>query len=219
LSAPQELVIARLTKRLGARAVLDVGPVSFSTGTLHVIEGDNGAGKSTLLKCTGGLESADEIHLTFAGQSFAGGPYPAALRSAIVYVHQHPYLFSGGVVANLDYGLQCRNLTAETRKARIRDAITWAGLEYALNTPPRKFSGGEKQRLALARAVALEPQVLLADEPTANLDQVARGQVHALLESLVARGTLVIVATHDPALLGKAGAQRWLLNAGALTKN
>lgn len=211
-------MIEHIAKHYGERRVLDTKDVQFAPGVLHVIEGDNGAGKTTLLKCVSGLEIADAIDMTFGAQRFSAGSFPAALRAAIVYVHQHPYLFSGSLTANIEYGLKCRDVPPHARAARVRDAMKWAGLEHVANIAPRKLSGGEKQRLALARAAALEPAVLLADEPTANLDRVAREQVHILLDSLVQRGTLVIVATHDPALLGKKDVRRWLLTNGTLTK-
>jgi tungstate transport system ATP-binding protein len=217
LSAPG-LSIQRIVKGYGERRVLDFGPAHFEPGVLHVIEGDNGAGKTTLLKCASGLEVADAIDMDFRGQRFAGGAFPSALRAAVVYVHQHPYLFSGSLAANIEYGLKCRNIEPQARAMRVRAAMAWAGLDHVANVAPRRLSGGEKQRLALARAAALEPAVLLADEPTANLDRAAREQVHVLLDSLVQRGTLVIVATHDPALLGKQGAQRWFLSECALLK-
>lgn len=217
MSAPG-LSIQRIVKRYGERRVLDFGSAHFEPGVLHVVEGDNGAGKTTLLKCASGLEVADSIDMNFGGQRFAGGAFPFEWRAAMVYVHQHPYLFSGSLAANIEYGLKRRDVPPHARAARVRDAMAWAGLEHVANIAPRKLSGGEKQRLALARAAALEPAVLLADEPTANLDRAAREQVHVLLDSLVQRGTLVIVATHDPALLGKQGAQRWFLSESALLK-
>ncbi|HEX4859037.1 MAG TPA: ATP-binding cassette domain-containing protein [Usitatibacteraceae bacterium] len=213
----QALELRHIAKRFGPRTILDAGPVRFEPGQLHLVEGDNGAGKSTLLKCLGGLATADRIDLCYGAIPYTGGAYPHSLRRAIVYVHQHPYLLSAGVIANIEYGLRCRGVDALARQQRVRHAVEWAGLEASIKTVPRKLSGGEKQRLALARAAALDTPALLVDEPTANLDRAAREQVHHLLDSLVAKGTLVIVATHDPSLHERSGARRWVLAEGSLS--
>jgi len=210
------LLVDRVQKRFGDRALLDLNAITFSAGTLHVIVGDNGVGKTTFLKILSGLEPADQLLLRLDQHKVASSPYPDHLRREIVYVHQHPYLFSTTVDANIGYGLVQRKVEPATREAAVREAIQWAGLDSIAHVRPSKLSGGEKQRVALARAKVLNAPVMLIDEPTANLDGQARVQVAALLESLRLAGRIVIVATHDPALLTLPNVQRWNLEAGQL---
>src|SRR5258706_15668997 len=100
---------------------------------------------------------------------------------------------------------------------RPAEAIAWAGVGHLLGVEPRKLSGGEKQRVALARVKALEPRVLLVDEPTANLDAPARAQVIDLLRKTAPGENCVIVACHDRELVELDGARRWHLEGGKVT--
>lgn len=215
------LQIQRVIKNFGERRLLDIDAHAFSAGELHVIKGDNGAGKTTLLKMLAGLDKAkasDALDFSFDGVTYTDTHYPDALRRDIVYVHQHPYLFSTSVAANIGYGLGLRKVPALQREHAITDAIRWAGLTGVEKVAPKRLSGGEKQRVALARALVLNAPVMLIDEPTANLDAQARDQVSALLESLRAKGRIVIIATHDPALMAISGANVWQLMDGKLTR-
>ena len=140
-------------------------------------------------------------------------PYPAELRARLTYVHQHPYLFRTSVRANLAYGLITgahRAARAELN-ARVDDALRWAGLQHVVDVPPERLSGGETQRLALARARALHTDVLLLDEPTSNLDGAAREQVIALVGELAAEGRTLLMVCHDRELINLPGVARWKL--------
>ena len=215
------LQIQRIVKNFGERRLLNIDAHPFPAGELHLIRGDNGAGKTTLLKMLAGLDkanAADALDFRFNGNLYTHAHYPDALRREIVYVHQHPYLFSTSVAANIGYGLRLRKIPVQQRQDAIRDAIRWAGLTGVEKVTPKRLSGGEKQRVALARALVLNAPVMLIDEPTANLDTQARGQVSALLESLRAEGRIVIIATHDPSLLVLPRTIVWQLMDGKLTR-
>ena len=208
--------LRRAIKIFGERRLLDIDAHIFSAGVLHLIKGDNGVGKSTLLKMLAGLEKAETLAFCFRRVIYSEAHYPDALRREIVYVHQHPYLFSTSVAANIRYGLKLRKMPVPAREAAINEAIRWAGLASVENVPPKRLSGGEKQRVALARALVLNAPVMLIDEPTANLDAKARDQVRVLLESLRADGRIVLIATHDPVLMTLPGAKIWYLTDGKL---
>ncbi len=212
------LQIQRVVKNFGDRRLLDIDAHTFSPGQLHFIKGDNGAGKTTLLKILAGIDRPNALDFRFNGATVTHTEYPDELRRDIVYIHQHPYLFSTSVAANIGYGLKMRNVPREPREAAIAEAIRWAGLTGVENVTPKRLSGGEKQRVALARALVLNAPVMLIDEPTANLDTKARDQVKALLESLRAEGRIVIIATHDPALMALPGANVWQLMDGKLSR-
>jgi tungstate transport system ATP-binding protein len=208
--------IARLAKSFGANRLLDVGALELAKGELIVLSGDNGSGKSTFLKILAGLEKADALELRCEGLEAGAGAYPRALRRLIVYVHQHPYLFHTSIADNIRYGLRLRRMDPVLREARVEEAIAWAGVGHLRHVPPARLSGGEKQRVALARAQVLDPRVLLVDEPTANLDAQARGQVIELLRRTATGENCVVVACHDRELLELPGARRWHLEDGRI---
>ena len=201
MSAP--LVLATgLRKRFGARTLFDIERLEIQEGVTYVLTGPNGSGKTTLLRILAGLQRPDAGQIRSRGQA--------------VYVHQHPYLFHTSLRHNLEYGLRCRRLAADERARRVEEAIDWAGLRGQVATPPAGFSGGEKQRAALARARALRPELLLLDEPTSNLDKEGRAQTLALLAHLRDERCTVIVACHDEELIALPGTTRLRLDDGQM---
>ena len=210
------LAVTGAAKAFAGKALLDIGALALRAGDLIVLTGDNGSGKTTLLKMLAGLERPDRMRLAFDGLQADENDYPRALRRAIVYVHQHPYLFNTSIADNIRYGLRLRGLGPQERERRVEEAIEWAGVGHLLGVAPRKLSGGEKQRVALARAKVLAPRVLLVDEPTASLDAQARAQVIQLLRKTATGDNCVVVACHDRELMELAGARRWHLEDGRI---
>jgi tungstate transport system ATP-binding protein len=154
-----------------------------------------------LLRIIAGLDSAQSGTLQFRTQSTAASNIPEAWRRDIVYVHQQPYLFHTTTEKNLEYGLARRGVPVAERRARVCEALEWAGLADRSDVPPHKLSGGEAQRAALARARLLNPALLLLDEPTANLDGQARKQVLDLVTALCIDDHTVVIASHDPEIM------------------
>lgn len=212
------LSIAELRKQHGARQLLEIADLRIAAAGAYVLTGANGAGKSTLLRILSGLDSADIKGACFRGQPLQWSPYPAALRAAIIYVHQHPIMFSTSVAANIGYGLQQRGRSASRSHlaAQVEEAMTWAGVSHLRDHRANTLSGGEKQRVALARARILRPKLLLLDEPTSNLDGAAREQVIALIPTLISEGSSVIMACHDRDLIALPAVQRLKLRDGRL---
>jgi tungstate transport system ATP-binding protein len=178
--------------------------------------GWSGSGKTTLLRILAGLEAADAGVLRFQGEQTQLPRYPDAWRLRAVYVHQHPYLFHTSVAGNLAYGLKARGEAQALQRQKVEEAIAWAGLREVLDVPPQKLSGGEKQRVALARAKVLSPQLLLLDEPTANLDNDGRRRIVELLARLYAEGVSVLIACHDREIIELPGVRRFHLEDGRL---
>ncbi|HAV35697.1 MAG TPA: ABC transporter ATP-binding protein [Massilia sp.] len=210
------LTVRGLRKRHGERLLFDIGELTLDAASAYVLTGANGVGKSTLLRILGGLETAEVDEVSFDGQAVSLHPYPQALRAAIVYVHQHPIMFSTSVADNIAYGLRARGAPKADVKKAVDEAMAWAGVDYLQDTDPARLSGGEKQRVALARARVLKPRLLLLDEPTANLDGSAREQVIALIPTLLEQGSTVVMACHDRDLIGLPGVRRLKLRDGRL---
>lgn len=156
---------------------------------ISMVMGPNGAGKSLFLRLIHGLlpPSAGEIR-------WGGAPLSPAIARRQALVFQKPVLLRRSVAANLDFAL---NLRKANDPARREDLLAAVGLVALARQPARLLSGGEQQRLALARALATEPDVLLLDEPTANLDPASTALIERLVLSAVDQGCKVIFVTHD----------------------
>jgi tungstate transport system ATP-binding protein len=210
------LSIHGMRKRHGERLLFDIDLLCIEAATGYVLTGVNGAGKSTLLRMLAGLERCEACTVEFDGEQLPLHPYPAALRRAIVFVHQHPIMFSTSVFHNIAYGLLARGESRAAVAPVVEEAIRWAGVDHLRDTDPTRLSGGEKQRVALARARVLQPRLLLLDEPTANLDGPAREQVMSLIPTLLDAGGSVVMACHDRDLIGLPGIHRLKLRDGRL---
>ena len=210
------LRFSRLHKSYPGRALLDLGEFGVASGEACVITGDNGSGKTTLLRVLAGLEPAQIEGLCYRGIAVPANTYSTALRRDVVYVHQHPYLFSTSIAENIAYGLKARGVPRAQRDRRVHEALQWSGVALLAGVPPQKLSGGEKQRVALARAKVLQPHLFLLDEPTANLDGEARAQVIALIRQLVQENSSLLIACHDRELIELPGMRRFHLESGKL---
>lgn len=210
------LEVFHLLKSYGPRLLFDIDTLRIQPGSAYVLTGINGSGKSTLLRILAGLEPAQCSETRFMGKTMRLAPYPQEMRTAIVYVHQHPVMFATSVAVNIGYGLKARGCRGSDIDRRIEEAMAWAGVTHLRNSNPMTLSGGERQRIALARARVLDPQLLLLDEPTANLDGAAREQVIALIPTLTAAGSSVVIACHDRDLIALRGVQRLKLQDGRL---
>lgn len=193
------LSVHGLRKAYGDRLLLDIDSMVLMRGASYLLMGDNGVGKTTLLRILAGLERAQAGAFTFDGMRYDEASARARLAPRMVYVHQHSCLFNTSVADNIGYGMA--GLPRGERAARIEAEMAWAGIGHLARVPPHRLSGGEKQRVALARARVLKPQLLLLDEPTANLDDAAREQVAGLIRRMRDDNNCVLIATHDHDLM------------------
>jgi tungstate transport system ATP-binding protein len=210
------MMVGRLRRQHGERVVFDIADFSLDAATAYVLTGINGAGKTTLLRMLGGLDKSEPSSLLWCGELLQLAPYPPELRAGVVYVHQDPIMFSTSVAHNIAYGLAARGMRGARLAQTVEAAMVWAGVTHLRDANPASLSGGEKQRIALARAKVLAPKLLLLDEPTANLDGAAREQVIALIPALLEAGTTVVIACHDRDLIGLPGVRRLKLRDGDL---
>jgi ABC-type cobalamin/Fe3+-siderophores transport system ATPase subunit len=186
------LLVSGLRLARGERAVLhDVG-FDAPKRAVTALVGPSGAGKSTLLRCLNRLLVPDAGRVLLDGEDTAALE-PCALRRRVGLVGQAPVMLPGSVRENLAYGLG-----PGVDERRLVRALADAGLDASfLPRPAAELSGGERARVALARALTREPELLLLDEPTAALDAAASRHVAATLRALVEAGLGVVVATHD----------------------
>jgi tungstate transport system ATP-binding protein len=185
-----------LTFEAGGQTLLDGLDLALDRTETTVIMGPNGAGKSLLLRLLHGLLTPT------AGEVRWNGRAPdRAVRRRQAMVFQKPVLLRRSVLANLTYALSVHGVVRGEQRVRAQEALAEAGLERLARRPARVLSGGEQQRLALARAWATRPEVLFLDEPTANLDPAGAHAVECMVTAIKDRGTKIVLTTHD---LGQA---------------
>lgn len=175
-----------------------------------IVLGANGAGKSTLLRVLHGLVAPTQGGIAWGG--LAAPPPGQAM------VFQRPILLRRSAARNVDYALRLAGVAHAERMRRIDTALAAAGLVHLAQRPARTLSGGEQQRLALARAWALMPEVLFLDEPTASLDPAASRAIEALALDIHAQGTTIVMSTHNLAQARRLAERVVFLHAGRLTE-
>src|SRR5512141_659137 len=202
-------------KCYGTNVVLDIEEMTIGQGRLYTLTGTNGAGKSTLLSILAFLSPPTSGEIFYAGKRVVWEPGSMEeYRRKVTLLHQSPYLFGGTVYDNVAFGLKARGIQGEALQGRVDKALAGVGLQGFRNRKARELSGGEAQRVAMARALVLEPEVLLLDEPLANIDQETTGLLETLISSLPARGTTVVLITHDPEQPERLNGESILLEGG-----
>jgi tungstate transport system ATP-binding protein len=206
-----------IEQRRGPKRVLHLPALSIRANRIHALVGPNGSGKTTLLAILGLLARPAAGELRFAGERVEwSGARLLALRKQVTLVQQSPYLFAGTVEDNLAIGLAHRERERERVRARVADALRTVALPGYAQRSARALSQGEAQRVAFARALVLEPRVLLLDEPLANLDRKSTLVLEELIAALPAAGRTVVMASHDPTHPARFGAEVIALHEGAL---
>jgi tungstate transport system ATP-binding protein len=200
-----------LVYRAGERRLIDGLDLTVPRGTLTVLMGANGAGKSLLLRLLHGL-----LAPTAGAVLWEGRPLDKDLRRGQAMVFQRPVLLRRSVAANIRFVLKLRGLADAQR---VTDILREVGLAARADQPARLLSGGEQQRLSLARALALEPRVLFLDEPTASLDPAATAAIEAIVKRAHERGTKIIFVTHDLGQARRLADDVMFLNGGRLLEH
>jgi ABC-type lipoprotein export system ATPase subunit len=212
-----EIALGRLTKRYGGQTVVSELSWTFAPERLHVIAGPSGSGKTTLLNLQAALDYPDEGEVWIGGErvdSLDAEEAARFRRRMLGYVSQHSTVVDFlSARENVELALTLRAFDEAEARRRADRWLEWVGLERLAERRADRLSGGEQRRVALARALAPGPRVLLADEPTAHLDRLSGRMIIRLLQEAVRRtGTTVVAASHDPDLV--AAADEVLLLAG-----
>jgi tungstate transport system ATP-binding protein len=184
------IVLEDVSLIAGGVTILDRISLAVAAGSPTVLVGPNGAGKTTLLRLIMGLAPPTHGRVTWGGRENA-----APARRAIVF--QRPVMLRRSAAGNIRYALAAAGVPRAKRDTRASELCALVGLDGLSARPARKLSSGEQQRLALARALAKEPQVLLLDEPTASLDPAATKAIEDVIRAVAGRGIKVVMSTHD----------------------
>jgi len=196
------------------RALVRGVDVDIARGRRTVVMGANGAGKSLLLRLLHGLITPTSGHVLWKGR-----PLDAAGRRAQAMVFQRPVMLRRSVRANLDFALRVHGVRGAARRERERRALALARLEDLAGRPARVLSGGEQQRLAVARALACEPELLFLDEPTASLDPASTHAIETLIQEAHAAGVTVVMVTHDRAQALRLGDDVLFMSGGRVVES
>ena len=186
------LVVRDLRLELDGRVLLDVPTVRIQNRRRTVVLGPNGAGKTLFLKVCHGL-----IAPTSGTMTYTGARPPSEIRRKQGMVFQKPVMLRRSVRSNVTHALALAGVGWSERQRIASETIAQFGLTALANQPARVLSGGEQQRLAIARAASLDPDLLFLDEPTSALDPTACRQIEEMLDFLHGRGVSMVLTTHD----------------------
>jgi len=200
------LTIQGAAYEVGGRCLLGPLDAAVESGRLLVVMGPNGAGKSLLLRLCHGLIAP------------SAGRIQAPPRAAQAMVFQRPVMLRRSALANVAYALALAGIPRAARQAAAQDALERFGLAALARQPARLLSGGEQQRLAIARAWAVRPRILFLDEPTSALDPAATDAVEQAIRAFHAEGTTVVMTTHDLGQARRLAQQVWFVCRGALVE-
>ena len=194
------------------KTIIEPLSLEIAAGPSTIILGANGAGKSVLMRLMHGLLAPSSGRVAWR-ETEAG-----RLRRLQAMVFQRPIMLRRSAIANVRYALKISGMSARDRERTALDALDEVGLRHVARQPARALSGGEQQRLALARAWALHPEVLFLDEPTASLDPTATREIEAVIRAFDAAGTKIVMATHNLGQARRLGDEVLFLHQGRLVE-
>ena len=219
LVAAQPLIsLQQVSVQFGAQAALRGVSLQIQPGDRVALVGANGSGKTTLLRVLNGLLAPSSGIRQQAAPAAAGGSGGIGGTSRLVtaMVFQRPFLLHCSVRRNLQLALWLARVPAAQRSARLHSALDWVGLLGLADRPARALSGGQQQRLALARAWAVQPDILFLDEPTASLDPSAKREVETLIDDFGNAGMALVMSSHNLGQVKRLARRVLYLDAGRL---
>ncbi len=211
-AADLPLMFSEVAIVAGGVTILDDISLMLGPGAPTVLIGPNGSGKTTLLRAAMGLIPVTHGRITWGGRE-ASPPD----RRAILF--QRPTMLRRSAAGNVRYALAAAGVPRHRRAGRAAELLADVGLEGLERRPARRLSGGEQQRLALARALARDPALLFLDEPTASLDPAATKAIEDIVRTVAARGVKVVMSTHDLGQAKRLAGDVVLLHRGRLIES
>ncbi|MBM9604898.1 energy-coupling factor ABC transporter ATP-binding protein [Desulfopila inferna] len=211
--------IRSLRKIHGNSIILDIDALDIAAGKVYTLIGPNGAGKTTLLNILAFLENPTEGKITFRDAAVQFNERKLhQLRQKVSLMDQYPILFTGTVRNNIEFGLKIRKIPAKKRAVMVKEVLEMVGMSAFIDADAHKLSGGETKRVALARALAIEPEVMLCDEPTANVDSENQEIILSILERCNREKKVsLIFATHYLSQAGRLADHTIILQNGRLS--
>lgn len=207
------IVAKDISLRRNDRQLLDIEALTFERAGCCAIIGPNGAGKSLLIRTLAGLQKPD------SGQVTWGAAVPSAeTQMKVGLLLQRPVLLSRSALANVLYPLTAAGVSKPEAIRRAMLALDQAGLANLANTHAGVLSGGEQQRLALARALSVRPEILFLDEPTANVDPTSTLPIEAMLHDAMGAGTCLVLVSHDLGQVRRLADEVILLHHGRIVE-
>jgi tungstate transport system ATP-binding protein len=207
------LTLTNVSFVVGGRTIIDGVSFELTAGPRTVILGPNGAGKSVLMRLCHGLLAPTAGSIDWRGGRDERRPRAQAM------VFQRPVMLRRSALGNVTYGLKLAKVPKTDGERRARAVLDAVGLGSVADRPARVLSGGEQQKLALARAWALEPEVLFLDEPTANLDPGATREVERIVDDIHSSGTKIVMTTHNLGQARRLADEILFMSAGRLAEH
>ncbi|OLQ95360.1 ABC transporter ATP-binding protein [Vibrio ponticus] len=214
-----KLTAQQVSMRFKDRVLFHIPELSIGPNDAIYLRGDNGVGKTTLLKIISGLLKPTTGKVFAPNDNFFQRLFPRSGRRNVVYLHQSPYLFDGTVYENVAYGIRFQKIPAQDKRAKVINALRRVGLETLADEHISVLSGGEKQRVAMARAWILTPSILLMDEPSASLDQESIDRLVTLAKDLLQKGSSIVITSHQKNALTDLCRKQWWIKESTLIES
>ncbi|MGV2989358.1 energy-coupling factor ABC transporter ATP-binding protein [Vibrio sp. E150_011] len=204
-----QLKAKQISMRFNTRVLFHIPSLTIGPNEAVYLKGANGVGKTTLLKILAGLLKPSSGDIEPRKKGLLSRFFATSGRKDVIYLHQSAYLFDGSVYQNVVYGLKHRTQNAHDKRADVIAALRLVGLETLADEHVSVLSGGEKQRVAMARAWVLKPSILLMDEPSASLDHESIERLVSMARSLLDLGSSIVVTSHQANELTALCRKQW----------
>ncbi|MHC6527292.1 energy-coupling factor ABC transporter ATP-binding protein [Vibrio sp. V39_P1S14PM300] len=214
-----KITATQLSMRFKERVLFHIPELSIGPNDAIYLKGDNGVGKTTLLKILSGLLKPTTGAIHAPADSWLAKLTRRAGRKDVTYLHQSPYLFDGSVYQNVVYGIRFQKESAKDKRAQVITALRMVGLETLADEHISVLSGGEKQRVAMARAWILKPSILLMDEPSASLDQESIERLVIMAKDMLSRGASLVITSHQANALTEICKKQWWIKDNTLVES
>ncbi|MGR5411232.1 energy-coupling factor ABC transporter ATP-binding protein [Vibrio astriarenae] len=214
-----KITAQQLEMRFKERVLFHIPELSIGPNEAVYLKGANGVGKTTLLKILSGLQKPTTGTINCGHQPWYQRLTHRSAFSDVIYLHQTPYLFDGTVYQNVVYGIRFQPLPQHDKRSQVINALRLVGLETLADEHISVLSGGEKQRVAMARAWILKPSILLMDEPSASLDQESIQRLVVLAQDLLERGSSLVITSHQTNDLTALCSKQWWIKDTTLIES